>query len=63
MIYMFLSNNPSSGDTNSSNFSCFILDQGVAVSVITRGTELCPQASNFILCLVLRQPSAGLTIS
>ena len=24
MIYMFLSNNPSSGDINSSNLSCFI---------------------------------------
>ena len=26
MIYMFLSNNPSSGDINSSNLSCFIWD-------------------------------------
>ena len=25
MIYMFLSNNPSSGDINSSNLSCFFL--------------------------------------
>ena len=25
MIYMFLSNNPLSGDINSSNLSCFIL--------------------------------------
>ena len=25
MIYMFLSNNPSSGDINSSNLSCYIL--------------------------------------
>ena len=25
MIYMFLSNNPSSGDINSSNLSCFLL--------------------------------------
>ena len=24
MIYMFLSNNPSSGDINSSNLSCFL---------------------------------------
>ena len=24
MIYMFLSNNPSSGDINSSNLSCFV---------------------------------------
>ena len=26
MIYMFLSNNPSSGDINSSNLSCFYLN-------------------------------------
>ena len=26
MIYMFLSNNPSSGDINLSNLSCFIFD-------------------------------------
>ena len=25
MIYMFLSNNPSSGDINSSNLSCLVL--------------------------------------
>ena len=25
MIYMFLSNNPSSGDINSSNLSCYFL--------------------------------------
>ena len=25
MIYMFLSNNPSSGDINSSNLPCFLL--------------------------------------
>ena len=28
MIYMFLSNNPSSGDINSSNLSCFSIFVG-----------------------------------
>ena len=34
MIYMFLSNNPSSGDINSSNLPCLILGFFVAVNFI-----------------------------
>ena len=33
MIYMFLSNNPSSGDINSSNLSCFYSNHNVCPSV------------------------------
>ena len=31
MIYMFLSNNPSSGDINSSNLSCFFILLGATL--------------------------------
>ena len=45
MIYMFLSNNPSSGDINSSNLSCFyrvnknisVLDVAKKKSVLISG--------------------------
>ena len=36
MIYMFLSNNPSSGDINSSNLSCYIYLFWVLVSGILK---------------------------
>ena len=38
MIYMFLSNNPSSGDINSSNLSCSFV-QGTGVSVTNKGVS------------------------
>ena len=34
MIYMFLSNNPSSGDINSSNLSCFLMDFPKQINII-----------------------------
>ena len=33
MIYMFLSNNPSSGDINSSNLSCFEKNQQMGENI------------------------------
>ena len=34
MIYMFLSNNPSSGDINSSNLPCFVVEYVVSFLVL-----------------------------
>ena len=49
MIYMFLSNNPSSGDINSSNLPCFIQDVGRKLAVDKKQVHGVCQTSQSLL--------------
>ena len=63
MIYIFLSNNPSSGDINSSNLSCSNNDPRLTLTHLTSRSNLLPNAlkreiSEKLIFLILLKPKS-----